>query len=258
VLRNANRVAVRFAPCEIVARVGPLSYRGGLEYEVEIGDRLARTGAPVAGPDPRVDPRVHVRDDFAVTLWTYYQPLPRAVAPAEYAEALARLHAGMRRVEMQTPHFTDRVTGALQLLTDPAQTPDLADADRALLDGALRRLTSAITDLDADEQLLHGEPHPGNVLRASDGLRFIDLETCCRGPVEFDIAHGLLPNDQGAVLTAEELRAHYDGADVDAIELSRTLIWAMITTWRWRHDDELPNREHWRTEGMRQLRLRDR
>ncbi|MFE1199320.1 phosphotransferase family protein [Streptomyces olivaceoviridis] len=47
----------------------------------------------------------------------------------------------------------------------------------------------AIDDRGAVEQLLHGEPHPGNVLSTKNGPLFIDLETCCRGPVEFGLAH---------------------------------------------------------------------
>jgi hypothetical protein len=63
-----------------------------------------------------VAPIVHRRDGFAVTLWTYYESLPTEIAPPAYAEALVRLHAGMRRVEMDVPHFTDRVAAAQSLL----------------------------------------------------------------------------------------------------------------------------------------------
>ena len=62
----------------------------------------------------------------------------------------------------------------------------------------MRSLRRAIDDRGAAEQLLHGEPHPGNVLRTKTGLLFIDLETCCRGPVEFDLAHA-----------PEEVSEHY-------------------------------------------------
>src|SRR6266496_1245246 len=50
----------------------------------------------------------------------------------------------------------------------------------------LRSLRRVIGDRGAAEQLLHGEPHPGNVLTTKNGLLFIDLETCCMGEVEFD------------------------------------------------------------------------
>ncbi|NUW41981.1 hypothetical protein [Nonomuraea rhodomycinica] len=89
VLHNSNRIAVRLRPSGVLARVAPLSHRLG--FEVEIARRLAGTGSPVAGLDPRAEPRVHVRDGFAVTLWTYYEPTaaPENHPPAAYA--LARL-----------------------------------------------------------------------------------------------------------------------------------------------------------------------
>jgi hypothetical protein len=255
VLHNSNRIAVRLTPCDALARVGPPSYEAGLAFEVEVGRRIAETGAPVCEPDPRTEPRVHVSGGFAVTLWTYHEPLPPMdIAPAEYTDALARLHAGMREVDVESPHFTDRVGEAERLLAEHEQTPDLPDADRELLSRALRRLSGDVMGAGTAVQLLHGEPHLGNVLRTEHGLRFVDLETCCRGPVEFDIAHALLPNDDRRTLTVEELSEHYPGASRDAIERSFVLIWAMITTWRWRHDDELPNSAHWRVEGLAQLR----
>ena len=69
-----------------------------------------------------------------------------------------------------------------------------ADADRKLLGDTLRGLNQVIGERGG-EQLLHGEPHPGNVLTTKNGLVFIDLETCCRGPIEFDLAHA--PDDVG-------------------------------------------------------------
>jgi hypothetical protein len=29
---------------------------------------------------------------------------------------------------------------------------------------------------------------------------------------------------------------------------------ALVTTWRWRHDDQFPGRDYWRKEGLSQLR----
>jgi hypothetical protein len=49
-------------------------------------------------------------------------------------------------------------------------TPALADADRELLGNTLRSLRRAIGERGGAEQLLHGEPHPGNVLTTKNGL----------------------------------------------------------------------------------------
>ena len=127
-------------------------------------------------------PRVYERDGFVVTLWTYYEPVtPGEVAPADYASALERLHDGMRKLDVTTPRFTDRVAQAQRLVASRDRTPALAEADRELLSDTLRNGRRAIADRGVAEQLLHGEPHPGNVLSTKDGPLFIDLETCCRG-----------------------------------------------------------------------------
>jgi aminoglycoside phosphotransferase (APT) family kinase protein len=189
VLHDSNRIAVRLIPSDVLARVAFDAHQPHAELEVEVARRLAATGSPVAKLDPRVEPRVHLRDGFVVTLWTYYQPLPSGISPPEYAQALMRLHAGMKQIERTAPHFTDRVAEAQSLLGDRTQTPGLVDADRELLSKTLQSLTASITGRGANEQLLHGEPHPGNVLNTKAGPLFVDFETCCRGPVEFDVAH---------------------------------------------------------------------
>lgn len=231
VLHNSNRLALRLLPCDVLARVADGARQASAAFEVELAQRLAETESPVAALEPRVEPRIYVRDGFVVTLWTYYEPVSfREVEPHDYASALARLHAGMRQIDVATPHFTDRVAEAQWLVGSRDQTPALADADRELLGDTLQSLSRAIGGRGGAEQLLHGEPHPGNLLRTKQGLLFIDLETCCRGPVEFDIAHA-----PAAVST------HYPDADQQLVHQCRVLMLAMIVTWRWDRDDQLPN-----------------
>jgi Ser/Thr protein kinase RdoA (MazF antagonist) len=221
-----------------------VAHQASAEFEVEVGRRLAEAGSPVAELEPRVEPRVYVRDGFAVTLWTYYEAVSsRDVAPAEYAQALARHHARMRQIDLTAPHFTDRVAEAQWLVGNPAHTPELDETGRKLLGDTLRSLRRAIVDREAPEQLLHGEPHPGNLLNTKKGLLFIDLETCCRGPVEFDIAHA-----------PEEVSEHYPAANQDLLRECRILMLAMIATWRWDRDDQLPNGRQLGTEWLSQIR----
>ena len=198
----------------------------------------------MAALERRVDPCVYEREGFAVTLWTYYESAaPREVPPADYASALERLHAGMRTLDIPAPHFTDRVGEAQQLTASRDLTPALADADRELLGDTLRSLRGAIGGRGAADQLLHGEPHPGNVLATTNGPLFIDLETCCRGPVEFDLAHA-----------PEEVGEHYPGVDQALLRECRILVLAMVTTWRWDRDDQLPNGRQLGTEWLSQMR----
>src|SRR5436305_9277028 len=113
VLHDSNRLAVRLQPCDVLARVAHVEGQGVAEFEVEVARRLAETNSPVASLDPRVEPRAYVRDGFVTTLWTYYEPVThRDVAPTAYAQALERLHAGMRQVDFIALHFPTRVAEA--------------------------------------------------------------------------------------------------------------------------------------------------
>lgn len=253
VLNNSNRLAVHLRPCDVLARVAPRNRQQGATFEVEVAQHLAETAAPLALLDPRIEPRVHEQDDFVVTLWTYYEPVPpHAIAPDEYASALERLHAGMRQVDVTRsllPHFTDRVDEAQRLVDDPPGNPSIASADRELLAMTLRTMSRAVTDRGAAEQLLHGEPHPGNVLRTRGGLLFVDLETCCRGPVEFDIAHATIDGD-GPPL---EVSAHYPGSSQSLVRECWILMLAMVTAWRCEPGDDLPNGRDMAKGWIRQL-----
>jgi Phosphotransferase enzyme family len=230
VIQNSNKLALRLLPCDVFVRTA----RAGQEVfalEVELAQGLAAMASPVAALEPRVDPLVYEGDGFAMTLWTYYEAVTRdQVPPADYADALHRLHEGMRGVELATPHFLDRAAQAQWLVANPDETPALAEADRQLLLGTLRSAREEIYSRGAVEQLLHGEPHPGNVLSAPDGPLFIDLETCCRGPIEFDVAH-----------VPDEVSAQYPHVDHVLLQECRRLVLAMVAAWRWDVRDEFPN-----------------
>ncbi len=242
VVQNSNKLSLRLLPCDVFARVA----FAGLEVfeaELEIGRRLAEIESPVASLEPRVEPRVYERDGFAVTLWTYYAQTRQEVSPADYAKALERLHAGMAKVDVTVPHFTDRVAEAQQLVASRDRTPRLEDSDRELLHSTLRSRRRVISQRSSAEQLLHGEPHAGNLLNTKSGPLFIDLETCCRGPVEFDLAH-----------VPEEVSECYSGADQELLRACRLLVLAMVAAWRWDPDDQFPNGKRAGQELLRALR----
>ena len=242
VLHNSNMLALRLTPCDVFARVAHVG-REVAEFEVELAQRLVEAGYPVCPLEPRVDPRVYRRDGFAVTLWTYYEPVTPPVSPADYAKALERLHAGLREIDVASPRFTDRVAQAQEIVADPDLSLELPDADRVFLGGTLASLRQAIEERGAAEQLLHGEPHVGNVLSTKDGPLFIDLETCCRGPVEFDLAHA-----------PEAVCEHYPNIDHGLLDECRQLILAMVAAWRWDRGDQLPNGRRFGEEILRLLR----
>ena len=230
VIHNSNKLALRLLPCGVFARLALVGQEVAA-LEVELALRLAASASPVAVLEPRVEPRVYERDGFAVTWWTYYEAVaPDRDWPGAYADVLQRLHTGMRSVQVATPHFLDRAAEAERLLTHPEETPALAESDRHLLLSTLYSAGERIRSRGAAEQLLHGEPHPGNLLSTRDGLLFIDFETCCRGPIEFDVAH-----------VPEEVSARYPGVDQVLLAECRRLVLAMVAAWRWDIRDEFPD-----------------
>jgi hypothetical protein len=238
VLHVSNRIALRLLPSDVLARVA-LPTHEAAAFEVGLAGQLAATDSPIALLDPRMAPRVYERDGFTITFWTYYEPqTARALSPADYADGLKRLHVGMQEVDFTTPHFTDRVTEAQRLVGSRESTPELGDADRDLLVDTFTRVIPEIAGRGAAEQLLHGEPHPGNVLNTRNGPLFVDLETACRGPVEFDLAH-----------VPKEVSACYSGIDHALLDDCRVLVLAMVAAWLSDPQDRFPGR----TEAGREL-----
>jgi hypothetical protein len=68
------------------------------------------------------------------------------------------------------------------------------------------------------------------LLSTRDGLLFIDFETCCRGPIEFDVAH-----------VSEQVSARYPDVDQVLLAACRRLVLAMVAAWRWDIRDEFPD-----------------
>jgi phosphotransferase family enzyme len=242
VLNDSNRLVLRLLPCDIVARVAPVTYGEGgrrslwtdyrtrAQAEAEVVRRLAETASPVASLDPRVEARVYERGGFVIAFWTYVERVDGDVPTADYADALGRLHAGLRQIDLAPSHFTDRVADTQQWVASRSITPGLGDEDRALLSDTLEGQRQTIVDRGAVEQLLHGEPHQWNVLRTTRGPLFIDFENCCRGPVEYDLAW-----------VPEDASERYPDVDKDLLGDCRGLMLAIIAAHFCRRDNEHPN-----------------
>ncbi|MEY2472297.1 MAG: hypothetical protein QOK28_1626 [Actinomycetota bacterium] len=242
ILNDSNRLVLRLLPCDIVARVAPAAYgedgtrslwtdyRARAQAEIELVRRLEQTASPVAALDPRVQPRLFERDGVVIGFWTYFEPVVGDVPSDSYADALARLHAGLRETTMATSHFTDRIADTQQWVASPDITPGIGDEDRALLWDTLERLRRSVAGRAAEEQILHGEPHQWNVLRTTRGPLFIDFENCCRGPIEYDLAW-----------VPEDASKRYPDVDDDLLRDCRGLMLAIIAAHFCRPDNEHPN-----------------
>ena len=79
ILNDSNKLTLRLLPCDVVARVAPVAHQIAL-LEIELAQRLAESGSPVACLEPRVEPGVYERD------WSY-------PALTDRVDGLVRLHA---------------------------------------------------------------------------------------------------------------------------------------------------------------------
>lgn len=231
ILHDSNRIVIRILPCDIVARISPIGWYSP-KREVELARRLtAETDAPIAGLDPRVDPVIFERGDFEIGLWTYFAPEPSSeLSPDDYSKMLERLHDALRQIDMAAPPFTERLAGIQQWLSDSEVAPDLVHEDRDLLVERIQPSSRLLTEVAERQQLLHGEPHPWNVLDTVEGPVFIDFENCAWGPVEYDLAW---------VPTAVSNR--YPGVDRDVLDECRGFVLALVAAHRWRRDDQHPS-----------------
>lgn len=252
VVHRSNRIAVHLAPCDVLVRVGLARAREHMALEVEVARQLAAAGAPVGEPDPRAAPRVREHDGFVLTLWRWYEPVGRAeITPAEYAGALLGLHAGLRQVDVPTPHFTDRVDEARQVVDGPEESPEPADADRALLTEGSASWSASAARAAPPRRAAPRQPAAHLDPDARHRLRDV-----LPGPVEFDLPPGLLPSSDGALLpSSAEVGARYPGADlarggaVPGAHLGDDHDLAV------QRGDMLPNRAHWADEGLGRLRM---
>jgi hypothetical protein len=109
----------------VLARVAPSGQLADSAFEVEVARRLTDAGAPVGRLHPRGGARVHTRNAFAVSLWTYYEPLEAEIAPADRADAFVRHHAALRRTDQMPdrPHWRAEGLRRLRAALAPGGIP---------------------------------------------------------------------------------------------------------------------------------------
>lgn len=191
ILKDSNNTIVHLVPSSIVAKVGTSTIRRWdgttLERELDVATHLVEQGAPVVAPstDPPAGP-FHSRRGLTVTLWRYYaQTEPLDIGAARIA--LHAVHDGLARYRRPLPDFEAEFTGVTELLA-ASKLPQLPQTERTYLTHIGDQLAQRLRLLAGPRQALHGAPHFGNLLHTPDGPLWMDFETACYGPLEWDIA----------------------------------------------------------------------
>jgi hypothetical protein len=221
-LQETNNTVVWLRPEPVVAKVAVRAHSQDevrLEYSVAL--ELDALAAEVARPMPGTRPISHVGTGFVVTLWERIEGSDRSpVPPEDLAGSLRRLHVALDQTVIALPSFRAMVAKASQVLNDDSLMAALHRADRELLRASYERGFADLESARFKERRLHGEPHSGNRMATSNGLRWIDFESACIGPIEWDLA-----------FQTDEVVALFPEADVGLLALLRRLNSARVATW---------------------------
>jgi aminoglycoside phosphotransferase (APT) family kinase protein len=244
VLHDLFSLRVHLRPAPVVARVPTWVTRlvpsrvDRLGHEVAAVEHLVARGAPVVPPSAELPPGPHERDGFAISFWTWAAPDPDRPATAEDCTAmLPDLHAAL----------SDYAGPVADLVRDVVDLPalvaamDRADHRLAPDDVALlRQAADGFTLPTGATTVLHGDAHPGNVLRSGGELLWIDFEDVALGPPEWDMA---TMHDEELALA----RLSPDPARLAACQLLRDLQVALCLAGL---DDVFGDTDGW-AEGLR-------
>ncbi|MBM2623848.1 phosphotransferase [Actinoplanes sp. LDG1-06] len=196
VQRSAN-VLFRLPGEGVMLRLSPQSVDGLVRIALD----LARAGVPIGELTSRV-PQALVSGDWRATAWELHPALDGRLPAADLARPLAALHAaklsglpgwdlvGTIR-DFLAPLRSVGSAWAYERLGLP--TAELVERLLARCDEIERALTTVAWTLPTGT--VHGDAHPGNLLRATDGrVLLCDLDTVAEGPREVDLvpaAHGV-------------------------------------------------------------------
>ena len=239
-LRSTNNVVAWLRPAEVVAKIS-MADSSRLRTELQVAQELVALGAPVVSPASEVPAVVHRRGEYEMTFWSHHAQSSTGEIPVDrVALALRTLHTALGRLspalKASLPSYRAELTGVRSLLADRAALPALKASDRDLLITAFDRLQARLDERAPADRfvVLHGSPHSYNVLLADDQPAFIDFETTCLGPLEWDLAH----------LDAEAEPFFGDSMDADVLWLCRNMVSVKTATLCTAEIDRGDMREH--------------
>jgi hypothetical protein len=235
VVQETNNTVVWLRPHPIIAKVGTWPHSAGsLIREHAVAAALAADDSPIARPVGEAQPTRDEQTGFVVTLWDRLDHDPeRLVRPGEIGRSVRRLHEDLARYEGELPSFHVGLGRARAVLADDGLMAVLTNEDLSMLRATFDSVRAEVQARSFDQQVLHGEPHDGNFLVTPAGLRWIDLEAVCIGPLEWDLA--FLPDEEAATFPA---------IDSELLGLLRTLNSARVATWCWSRADFEEMRRH--------------
>lgn len=221
-LQETNNTVVWLRPEPVVAKVAVRVHsRDEVRLEHAVALELKALGSDAVRPLPAARPISHPGTGFVVTLWERLEGSDRVVLPPEQlAASLEKLHQALRQTEVDLPSFRAMIVKAYRALEGHSLLARILSADHDLLQASYERGFAALERASFEEIRLHGEPHNGNRILTKEGLRWIDFESSCIGPLEWDLA-----------FQSDEVVRLFPESDSGLLASLRTLNSARVATW---------------------------
>lgn len=221
-LQETNNTVVWLRPEAVIAKVATRpDARNDLRLEHAIALELTAVGGEIAAPLPATRPIAHEDTGFVVTLWERLDGVDQApMRSGDLLRSLGRLHGALAQTAYPLPTFRSSLTRARSALDDDTLMAAMRPADRVFLRADYDEGLTVLGDAATSEHRLHGEPHDANRILTPTGLRWIDFESCCVGPLEWDFA-----------FQPREVDADLDDVDYKLLALLRRLNSARVATW---------------------------
>jgi Ser/Thr protein kinase RdoA (MazF antagonist) len=187
-LSVSHRVVVALEPCALVAKIAPRLATAKLERELAVARYCVAAGAPVVPPAERAGP--YFTSMSAFSLWQCVRVVG-SPSNDDACETYLSLRGVLDSFPGALPDFREAIHAAYAAL-ESGECSGISGADARFLQGALAADLARLATFAWEPMALHGDAHPGNLALTSRGALWLDFESACRGPVEWDLSGSLI------------------------------------------------------------------
>jgi hypothetical protein len=183
ILGQSNRLVAKLLPSGLIAKIARVDAYEQLAREVAVAAHVATCGGPVA--PPASEPGPYRSRTIALSVWepmAFLGEPPEAVALSSYLV----LRPCLDSFRGALPDYRETIFGAKRL-ADESDLVCLANHDANFLRAVFEQSLSSLSSFRWQDQVLHGDAHSGNLALTPEGPRWLDFESACIGPLEWEL-----------------------------------------------------------------------
>lgn len=183
VLRSENNIVFGL-DSTTVAKASESDRSDALIREAGVISALAgNADAPVVRPS-RLGLGPFEVDGWMLILLERLSDLPARHSPTAVTRSLADLHFALASISIELPIWTDHIERTTRAWRDHP----FDSAGESTAESAYVRFVRPALLRSGSTQILHGDAWSGQMISTPEGMRWIDFESACVGPREWDLA----------------------------------------------------------------------